>query len=99
MNIVNWLNNVNERRKGKEREGERGKVWREERYVEGKEVAEGRGGNRVDRCPVGALTGKEYEYKGRPWERKGRKGKARKRKERKGKARKRKERKGKARKC
>ena len=28
MNIVNWLNNVNERRKGKEREGERGKVWR-----------------------------------------------------------------------
>ena len=35
-------------------------------------------GNRVDRCPVGALTGKEYEYKGRPWERKERKGKARK---------------------
>ena len=26
--IVNWLNNVNERRKGKERYGERGKVWR-----------------------------------------------------------------------
>ena len=41
MNIVNWLNNVNERRKGKEREGERGKVWREERYGERKGMERG----------------------------------------------------------
>ena len=53
-------------RRGRGKEAEIG------RYVEGKEVAEGRGGNRVDRCPVGARTGKEYEYKGRKWERKGR---------------------------
>ena len=38
MNIVNWLNNVNEGRKGKEREGEREKGRKKEGKKEKKDI-------------------------------------------------------------
>jgi NADH-quinone oxidoreductase subunit G len=53
--------------------GERGRSGRGNEaevgsYVEKKRKTP-RSGNRVDRCPVGALTNKDYEFVARPWER------------------------------
>lgn len=46
----------------------RGKASEIGKYADGSKATTKMGGNRVDRCPVGARTSKPARFKGRPWE-------------------------------
>lgn len=48
----------------------RGKASEIGKYKDGRKASTKVGGNRVDRCPVGARTSNPVRFKGRPWERK-----------------------------